>query len=192
MSINDGPGVVRIGPAARAMLTKGIAPPYVPATRRPLTGRTHTGHWSDQFRVDRSSRRWSDRNLYWAQWYASTLEADGIYWDQLSCIGGGLRETAWNLARITDAARKIRPGFISAGEGVGQAHGRRLDLGLASAVFHRTELYRYTFPRHLVLDGTRVPAVKFFREGPSLIDMGVAPPPPGEDGKDASKTRPGK
>ncbi len=69
-------------------------------------------------------------------------------------IPWGTKESAWNLARITDECRKINPDFITAGEGVGQAHGRTLTFGLASAVFHRSELYRYTFPTHLVMDGT--------------------------------------
>jgi hypothetical protein len=119
-----------------------------------LRGRSYTGLPNEQAAMDRGSREWSDRNLFWARWYLENLFVDGIYWDQLACVGGGLPETVWNLKRITDEGRGIESSFITAGEGVGQAHGRHLTYALASAVFHRTELYRYTFPTHLVMDGT--------------------------------------
>jgi alpha-tubulin suppressor-like RCC1 family protein len=152
LSIPDGPSVKRIGPTSRTLIPTNVPPPYMPQWVQPITDRSYTG--MNEFWNDRSSREWSDRDLYWASWYAQNVMADGIYFDQLSCIAGGLKETAWNLGRITTEARQYVPDFITAGEGVGQAHGRNLTFGLASAVFHRTELYRYTFPDHLVMDGT--------------------------------------
>jgi len=153
LSTPDGPSVKRIGPASRTLIPTNVPPPFMPPGFPPITDRSYTGLNEDQFGNDRSSREWSDRDLFWATWYAQNVSADGIYFDQLPCIAGALKETAWNIERITTEARKHVPGFITAGEGVGQAHGRNLTFGLASAVFHRTELYRYTFPDHLVMDG---------------------------------------
>lgn len=153
LSTPDGSSVRRIGPASRTLIPTNVPPPFMPPGFPPITNRSYTGLNDDQFGNDRSSREWSDRDLYWATWYAQNLMADGIYFDQLSCIAGGLKETAWNLERITMEARQHVPDFITAGEGVGEAHGRFLTFGLASAVFHRTELYRYTFPAHLLMDG---------------------------------------
>jgi hypothetical protein len=154
LSTPDGPSVKRIGPTSRTLIPADIPPPYMPPGYLPITDRSYTGLPEEQFGNDRSSRQWSERDLYWVLWYAQNVSADGIYLDQLSCIPWGLKETAWNLGRITTEARKIVPDFITAGEGVGQAHGRNLTFGLASAVFYRNELYRYTFPEHLVMDGT--------------------------------------
>lgn len=154
LTIPFGPSVKKIGPVPVAMIPPDVPMPFQPPGQPPLTNRPTVGYASDEFVVNRELRAWSDRNLYWALRYVKNYGADGIYWDQLSCSAGGLKETAWNLARITEECRKIRPDFITGGEGVGMAHGRNLTLGLASAVFHRTELYRYTFPAHLVIDGT--------------------------------------
>ncbi len=104
--------------------------------------------------MDRGSRDWSDRNLFFAHLYARDVRADGIYWDQLQCCGGGLHETAWNMRRIMEETRKLQPSFICGGEGVGQAHQRSADFGIGCAVFHRAELFRYTLPQAIVLDGT--------------------------------------
>ncbi len=154
ISIPDGPAVQRIGPTPRAFIPTNIPPPYMPAGFPPITERSYTGLPEDQFGNDRAAREWSDRDLFWAVWYAQNVAADGIFLDQLSAAFGGLQESTWNIGRITTEARKHVPDFILAGEGVGQAHGRTLAFGLASAVFHRSELYRYTFPGHLVMDGT--------------------------------------
>ena len=154
LSIPYGPSVKKIGPVPVALIPKDVPPPFMPPGMAPITDRTTVGYSSDEFGVDRNLRAWSDRDLYWATYYAKNYGADGIYWDQLSCSFGGLKETAWNLARLTEECRKIVPDFITGGEGVGMAHGRNLTLGLASAVFHRTELYRYTFPSHMVIDGS--------------------------------------
>ncbi|MHB9130019.1 MAG: hypothetical protein ACYDBB_02880 [Armatimonadota bacterium] len=154
LTIPFGPSVKKIGPVPVAMIPQDVPMPFQPPGQPPVTNRSTVGYASDEFGVNRKLRAWSDRNLYWALRYAKNYGADGIYWDQLSCSAGGLKETAWNLARITEECRKIVPNFIAGGEGVGMAHGRNLTLGLASAVFHRTELYRYTFPAHLVIDGT--------------------------------------
>jgi len=154
LTIPFGPSVKRIGPVPVAMIPTGIPLPFLPPGMTPVTNRATVGYASDEFVAGRGLRAWSDRNLYWALHYATHYGADGIYWDQLSCCPGALKETAWNLARMTAECRKIVPGFITAGEGVGMAHGRNLTLGLSSAVFHHTEFYRYTFPSHLVIDGT--------------------------------------
>lgn len=153
LSTPDGPSVKRIGPTARAFIPTNVPPPYAPPGYPPITDRSYTGLPEEQFANDRSARAWSDRDLYWARWYAQNVAADGIFFDQLSAVAGGLKETAWNLERITTEARQSVPGFITAGEGVGQAHGRNLTFGLASALFHRTELYHFTMPGHLVMDG---------------------------------------
>ena len=154
LTIPFGPSVKRIGPVPVALIPKEIPLPFMPSGRAPLTNRAAVGYGSDEFVAGRGLRAWSDRNLYWALHYAENYGADGIYWDQLSCCPSALKETAWNLARMTAECRKIVPGFITSGEGVGMAHGRNLTLGLSSAVFHHAEFYRYTFPSHLVIDGT--------------------------------------
>jgi len=154
LSLPDGPDVKRIGPAAKSFLPADVPPPYAGQHGAVLRDRSYTGLPQEQLGTDRKIREWSDRDLFWAKWYVRNLAVDGIYWDQLSCILWGTKETAWNLQRITDECRKLEPDFVTGGEGVGEAHGRWLTYGLASATFHRTELYRYTFPDHLVMDGT--------------------------------------
>jgi hypothetical protein len=153
LTMPDGPNVKRIGPISKSFIPENIPTPFIYNIQPSIEGRSYTGLPEEQIAVDRSLREWSDRDLYWAKWYTTELSADGIYWDQLSCIPTGLKETAWNLERITRECREINPDFVNGGEGVGQAHGRNLTFGLASAVFHRTELYRYVFTKHIVMDG---------------------------------------
>ena len=153
LTLPDGPSVKRICAMPRSQIPKGIPPPFYPKNQRQITDRSFIGMGDEELQMDRGSRDWSDRNLFYALLYARDVCADGIYWDQLQCCGGGLRETAWNMRRIMEQTRRIQPGFICGGEGVGQQHQRSADFGIGCAVFHRAELFRYTLPQAIVLDG---------------------------------------
>ncbi|MGA2620974.1 MAG: hypothetical protein ABSF26_25405 [Thermoguttaceae bacterium] len=154
LTLPDGRCVKRICAMPRSQIPEDIPPPFYPKDQPQITDRSFIGMGDEELQMDRGSRAWSDRNLFFALLYAREVRADGIYWDQLQCCGGGLHETTWNMRRIMEETRKIQPGFVCGGEGVGQPHQRSADFGIGCAVFHRTELFRYTLPQAIVLDGS--------------------------------------
>ena len=104
-----------------------------------------------------------DRTKDWVALYG----ADGMYYDQLSCVNSGCgslehghsdygvwtRATAEDLSHITAEMRKIDPHFITSGEGCNDVIGQAVTFHMTSGVWNRLEIFRYCAPRQILLDG---------------------------------------
>lgn len=110
---------------------------------------------------------WQQHLRFWADQYRRFYGADGLYLDQMGCTNsacavldhGHAGYGAWqashtrNLRTMVQENRARTGSFIAAIEGCNDAVGQFADFQLASGVLHQGELYRYTFPEDIVIDG---------------------------------------
>lgn len=106
---------------------------------------------------------------FWvADMYAHRFGIDGVYIDQTGATGA---KPCYNLDHGHDdigdwgsgnvqmlrtslaAAREVRPEFIIAIEGCGDALGQYASLHLISGLCTHPEVYHYTFPEHILISG---------------------------------------
>ena len=108
-------------------------------------------------------RHHHDRTKDWVAIYG----ADGMYYDQLSCInnqcsdlahghddyGIWTRATADNLSGLTAEMRQLNSHFVTSGEGCNDVIGQAVTFHMTSGVWNRLEIFRYCAPEQILLDG---------------------------------------
>jgi len=113
------------------------------------------------------STRWQRHHFERTKDWVTIYGADGMYYDQLSCVNGqcvslahghddyGIwtRATAENLADITREMRKVNAHFVTSGEGCNDVIGQSVTFHMASGVWNRLDLFRYCAPEQILLDG---------------------------------------
>ena len=109
-------------------------------------------------------RRWQ---MQWLRRYVEKYRTDGMYYDQImkapaTCrwsghehehIGNFRRSTLETLRAMNREMRKKNPHFALSGELCSGVIGQEIPFHMVSAVLNRTEVFRYTFPDYIVLDG---------------------------------------
>jgi len=113
------------------------------------------------------SKGWREYQFTWLRRYVQNYLCDGMYYDQIShapgtCkwyahdhanVGDFRRATLKTLGEMNETMRRIDPDFALSGELCSGVLGQEIQFHMVSAVLNRTEIFRYTFPDYLLLDG---------------------------------------
>ncbi|MBS3761773.1 MAG: hypothetical protein KGZ25_00590 [Planctomycetes bacterium] len=113
------------------------------------------------------SKGWREWQLQWLRRYVYKYKCDGMYYDQImkapgTCrwhdhkhenVGDFRRASLQTLRQMNEEMRRHDPHFALSGELCSGVMGQEIQFHMVSAVMNRTEVFRYTFPDYLVLDG---------------------------------------
>jgi hypothetical protein len=113
------------------------------------------------------SQEWRDWMYDWTQRYL-TWGTDGMYYDQFNMIYNNGRlypdfdwtygcwapATVQNFSKIVKDSRARNPYYTSSGEVCNDVYSQYLDLGMASGVWNRDDIWYYCNPHYLLIDGT--------------------------------------
>jgi len=113
------------------------------------------------------SKGWREYQFQWLRRYVENYLCDGMYYDQImhapgTCkwlghqhanVGDFRRASIQTLHEMNEMMRKRNPHFANSGELASGVMGQEIQFHMVSGVLNRTEVFRYTFPDYLLLDG---------------------------------------
>jgi hypothetical protein len=113
------------------------------------------------------SEGWQRWQMQWLRRYVEKYRTDGMYYDQImkapaTCrwhghqhehVGNFRRSTLETLRAMNREMRGKNPHFALSGELCSGVLGQEIPFHMVSAVLNRTEVFRYTFPDYILLDG---------------------------------------
>jgi len=124
---------------------------YIPEFYKKPSSKVDPINWARELVFDTTSKIWQDYLCYWAKKYVKDYGATGIYFDQLENLYPPKEDMKW-LEKLHKELTKINPHYVLTGEGANVYMGKYV-IHMTSGVFNHTEIYRYTLPHQIILDG---------------------------------------